>query len=242
MTSSPIAGRGDHWTWVERRMSLINIVLDRAAGFIPVLLSLTVHEWAHAWTAWKLGDDTAKQLGRVSLNPIDHIDPVGTLLLPLLGIPFGWAKPVPVNPVRFRPTVNMSLGLLLVAAAGPISNFVLACASGAVMFALARLDLAEVAGGMGPENLRALYQILSTLIVVNVLLGCFNLLPIPPLDGSRIVDAVVPDALRPLWSQFTALGPLLLIAIILLPGFLGINLFYWPLHWAGSLMRWLTTG
>src|SRR5262245_5114479 len=106
-------------------MSLSDL-LDRAIAFIPVLLSLTVHEWAHAWTAWKLGDDTAKLQGRVSLNPIDHIDPVGTLLLPLLGVPFGWAKPVPINPVRFRATVSMPMGVLLSVAAGPISNLVLA--------------------------------------------------------------------------------------------------------------------
>jgi Zn-dependent protease len=103
-------------------MSLPDLLLDRAIGFIPVLLSLTVHEWAHAWTALRLGDDTAKMLGRVSLNPLDHIDPVGTLLLPLAGVPFGWAKPVPINPLRFRANISMPLGVLLSAAAGPISN------------------------------------------------------------------------------------------------------------------------
>src|SRR4051812_47199579 len=103
-------------------MRLSDLLLDRAVAFIPVLLSLTVHEWAHAWTAWRLGDDTAKMLGRVSLNPVDHIDPVGTLLLPLLGVPFGWAKPVPINPVRFHGNVSMAMGVLLTAAAGPISN------------------------------------------------------------------------------------------------------------------------
>src|SRR5262245_62591833 len=102
-------------------MAISDLLLQRIVNFIPVLLSLTVHEWAHAWTAWKLGDDTAKLQGRVSLNPIDHIDPVGTLLLPLLGVPFGWAKPVPINPVRFRANVSMPMGVLLSVAAGPIS-------------------------------------------------------------------------------------------------------------------------
>ena len=105
----------------------------RGLVFIPILLSLTVHEWAHAWSAWRLGDDTAKLLGRMTLNPLDHIDPVGTLLLPLIGIPFGWAKPVPINPLRFRRTVSLRLGILIVAAAGPISNLLLAAAAWLVL-------------------------------------------------------------------------------------------------------------
>lgn len=87
-----------------------NIFFIRFVMLIPVILSLAVHEWAHAWCAFKLGDDTAKRLGRLSFNPLVHIDPVGTLLLPLLGVPFGWAKPVPFNPLRFREGVNKKWG------------------------------------------------------------------------------------------------------------------------------------
>ena len=101
-------------------------LLARVLNWIPVLLSLAVHEWAHAWSARRLGDDTADRLGRVTMNPFAHVDMMGTLLLPLLGIPFGWAKPVPVNPVRFRREFSMVKGTLLVAAAGPISNVFLA--------------------------------------------------------------------------------------------------------------------
>src|SRR5574340_1315088 len=86
---------------------------------IPLVLSLSVHEFAHAWSAWKLGDDTADRMGRLTLNPIAHVDPIGTLLLPLLGVPFGWARPVPVNPARFRRNVNMNTGMAMTAAAGP---------------------------------------------------------------------------------------------------------------------------
>src|SRR5688572_26569558 len=93
---------------------------------IPLVLSLTVHEWAHAMSAYRLGDDTAAREGRLTLNPIVHIDPLGTLLLPLMGVPFGWAKPVPVVPTRFRRDVNMSTGMMITAAAGPFSNLVLA--------------------------------------------------------------------------------------------------------------------
>src|SRR5271157_1843260 len=100
-------------------------ILARLTFLVPLILSLSVHEWAHAWAAWRLGDDTARLLGRMTLNPLAHIDPLGTVLLPLLGVPFGWAKPVPVNPLRFR-GVSMSIGMLLTAAAGPISNIVLA--------------------------------------------------------------------------------------------------------------------
>jgi Zn-dependent protease len=217
-------------------MSLTDYILERAVTFIPVLLSLTVHEWAHAWTAWKLGDDTAKMLGRVSLNPIDHIDPVGTLLLPLLGVPFGWAKPVPINPVRFRSSISMPVGVLLVAAAGPISNLLLAAAGCGMIVALTKF--------VAPHNLDAYfigYELLRTFVLINVLLACFNLLPIPPLDGSRIVDALMPDALRPAWSQFAAIGPLMLAIVILGPMLTGVNLMSWPIHWADQLLTWIRT-
>ena len=88
-------------------VSLPEFILDRLRIWVPLVLSLSVHEWAHAWSAWRLGDDTAARMGRMTVNPLAHIDPVGTLLLPLLGVPFGWAKPVPVNPARFRRDIHM---------------------------------------------------------------------------------------------------------------------------------------
>src|SRR4051812_7061061 len=99
-------------------------MMERAMDLIPLVLSLTVHEFSHAWSAWLLGDDTAALQGRMTLNPIVHIDPVGTFLLPLLGIPFGWAKPVPVNPLRFTRRFSMSTGMMITAVAGPASNAV----------------------------------------------------------------------------------------------------------------------
>jgi Zn-dependent protease len=201
-------------TWLLERMMLL----------VPLLLSLAVHEWAHAWSAWRLGDDTAAQMGRMTLDPLAHIDPVGTLLLPLLGVPFGWAKPVPVDPTRFRPEVSMSRGLVLTAAAGPISNLVLAL--------LCTLALGLLRG-LGPSLLQAepaVASLLWSLIQLNWALAVFNALPIPPLDGSRVADALMPEPLRPAWDRLASAGPVALLAVVALPQLLGFSLFAWIQH------------
>ena len=180
----------------------------RALFIIPTMLSLTVHEWAHAWSAWKLGDDTAAREGRLSLNPIVHIDPLGTILLPLLGVPFGWAKPVPVNPARFRRGVNMSTGMALTAAAGPLSNLVLAVLC-AVALGLTRRFAPQVLAGD-----KGLFTLLIYGVQLNVGLAIFNLLPLPPLDGSRIVTRFMPRQWENAWESFSRFGPLVLFAVI----------------------------
>ena len=111
----------------------------RLVWLVALWLSLAVHEWAHAWSAWRLGDDTAARLGRMTLDPLAHVDPVGTLLLPLLGVPFGWAKPVPINPARFHRGVTLRAGIALTAAAGPAANLALTLGAVAVLgvFAIA---------------------------------------------------------------------------------------------------------
>jgi Zn-dependent protease len=182
---------------------------QRVMTLIPLLLSLTVHEWAHAWSAYRLGDDTAAMQGRLTLNPIPHIDPVGTLILPLLGIPFGWAKPVPINPTRFRRGVNMSTGTMITAAAGPLSNVVLAMLSAVALGLIARFSPEMMTGGrMGVAGL------LGSLIVINVTLAIFNMIPIPPLDGSRVVDGLIPQGWRSIWESVGRYSPLLLILIV----------------------------
>jgi Zn-dependent protease len=197
--------------------------IARATLFIPLLLSLAVHEWAHAWTAGKLGDDTAARAGRLTLNPLAHVDPVGTLLLPLLGIPFGWAKPVPIEPLRFRRDVRLRAGVALVAAAGPLSNLALAALCTAMLYALASVDPVALAASAG------LPKLLETAVLLNLVLALFNAVPIPPLDGSRVIDAVVSERLRPAWNALTSFGPAALVALVALPSLLGAPPLAWPL-------------
>jgi len=154
--------------------------------YVVLLFSLSVHESAHAWMAWKLGDDTAHRLGRVSLNPIVHIDPIGTLLFPLIqiftNVPLlGWAKPTPYNPANFRRDVSLRKGHMLVAAAGPVSNFLLALVFTGVLVVLVRGGLVE-----SRDNFLLTLALLG--IQLNVLLALFNLVPIPPLDGSKVAS------------------------------------------------------
>lgn len=185
-----------------------NWLLSGLMNLVPLVLSLTVHEWAHAYSAYRLGDDTAARLGRMTLNPIVHMDPLGTFLLPLLGVPFGWAKPVPVNPARFRRDVTMSTGMMITAAAGPVSNLIIALVCSVVFGLLLRSesDLVLPGAGLGVLLLKA--------ISLNVALAVFNMLPIPPLDGSRVVDGLLPYRFRAQWESIHRLAPMLLLAVI----------------------------
>lgn len=183
--------------------------------FLVVVLSLTVHEYFHAWAAFRLGDDTAKRMGRLTLNPIAHIDFIGTILLPLflalVGQPaLGWAKPVPFDPTKFRRGISMSLGDVLVSIAGPLSNLGLA---------LVATTLLGVLRPIAPELVTAdspLAGLLVGFIVVNVGLALFNLIPVPPLDGSRVVGGLLPRGMREVWGRLLAFGPILLLGLMYL--------------------------
>ena len=182
-----------------------------ALGFGVLLLSLTIHEAAHAWTAWRLGDPTARVLGRVSLNPLVHIDLVGTVVLPLVaaisGLPLiGWAKPVPVNTRNLR---EPRRDFMLVAAAGPISNLLQAV----VAAMLLRGVVAGVDGGSGA--LAALFQVLYLAIQINLLLAFFNLIPVPPLDGGNVLLGLLPPRAAAGFAQLRQYGFILLYALML---------------------------
>jgi Zn-dependent protease len=192
---------------------------------IVLLLSLSVHESAHAWTANRLGDPTAKFLGRVSLNPIRHIDPVGTLLLPILGIfiggvIFGWAKPVPVSVNRLG---NPKRDYMLVSAAGPISNFLLATVSFAILMILkvSSPESAEVvrniASGYLPEGGRIIVPLVIVAfygITLNIVLGVFNLIPIAPLDGSGILSGILPRSVQGFLHSIQSYGIIIIFVLV----------------------------
>lgn len=184
----------------------------------PFILSLSVHEWAHAWSAYKLGDPTAKMSGRMTLDPLAHISWVGTVLFPtiaiLFGAPFfGWAKPVPVDTRYFK---NPRGGMAIVAAAGPISNIILASL---LMFALGRMVGANLQFET-PLASSAL-EMLKYAIQINVFLAVFNLVPLPPLDGSRILQGLVGRKLADKLDQFAPQAEILLL-VLMIAGFFRI--------------------
>ncbi len=196
-------------------MSDINIA-QIFIGFTVLLFSLTVHEMSHAWVADRLGDTTARRLGRVSLNPLVHADPVGTILFPLIaafsGIPLiGWAKPVPVS---LRQLANPRRDYVLIAAAGPASNLALAIAAA---LALTVLPVSPVT--LGEPNVTApLAALLGRALQINVLLAVFNMIPIPPLDGGNVLGGLLPYRLSRQFDQIRPYGFLLLYALMLTGG------------------------
>jgi Zn-dependent protease len=184
--------------------------------YVVLLFSLSFHESAHAWMAWKLGDDTAKNLGRVSLNPIVHIDPIGTLLFPLIqiftNVPLlGWAKPTPYNPANFRRDVSMRKGHMLVAAAGPVSNLLLG-----LFFAVALIVLVRAGAIQTPRDF--LYNIVVLGVELNVLLAVFNFIPIPPLDGSKVASFGLPGDLGERYDRVVGPYGFLILMLLLMSG------------------------
>jgi Zn-dependent protease len=226
----------------------IGVIIERLLVFLPVLvLSLTVHEFAHAWAARRLGDDTAERMGRYTLNPLAHMDPIGTFFLPVFtNIPFGWAKPVPVNPARFRRDVRMGKGMMITALAGPASNVLLAVISAIALGLICKFEPAIQITTSGPmlisseaSRLQGSFPLMATIffylaIQLNVVLAAFNMLPIPPLDGSRIVDAFLPLRFRKGWETFSRFSIFILLAIV----FLGWRIIDGPVNAAiGALVH-----
>ena len=178
---------------------------------ILLLTSMPVHEWAHAWTAYRLGDDTAALRGRLTLNPLAHLDPLGTIGLVLFG--YGWGKPVPVSPYRLRG--NMRASWALVSAAGPFSNLVLAMLA-AIPFRMRWLSLYT-----GESSVISVQSILLQFILINLSLMLFNLIPIPPLDGSRILAWLLPQSWANVLYQLERYGGIGLMLVLFLLSRLG---------------------
>lgn len=172
------------------------------AWLIAILTALSVHEFSHAWAAYALGDSTAKDMGRLTLNPVAHIDPAGFLLLLVVG--FGWGKPVQVNPYNLR---YRKWGDTLVSLAGPASNLVM------VIFFGALLKFSLLNPVFNPAGL--FIQLLNLLVIINVVLFIFNLIPVPPLDGSKFLLAALPDRYFDLKERLLRQGPLLLLFLII---------------------------
>jgi len=184
-------------------VSPVQRAADDPVGFIAfiiaIVLGITVHEFMHAYTAHRLGDDTARLLGRLSLNPMAHLDPFGTLLLVLAG--FGYGKPVPFNESRLR----TAMGVTFVAIAGPLANLVLAALCAIPL----RFSAASLLGG-------AYEEILTAIVLWNCVLAIFNLVPIPPLDGANVVYGLLPPRQQYSWRTYQQYGPFLLLFILLL--------------------------
>src|SRR5256885_1133806 len=188
---------------------------------VVLLLAISAHEAAHAWMSYRFGDDTARLLGRITLNPVAHTDPIGTLLIPVVMFIFGhiggpmasipligWGKPTPVNPLRWR---NKDLANVMVSIAGILANIIIAT----IAFVILKVLIMTRMGEQLPDSLQEpIGLFLSYLLIMNVSLAVFNLLPFPPLDGSKVLDTFLPASMRPLMAILEQYGYIILMVLI----------------------------
>lgn len=172
---------------------------------ITLVFAFTLHEFAHAFVAYKFGDDTAARQGRLTLNPMKHLDPIGTILIFIAG--FGWARPVPVNRFFFK---NPRLAGVLVSVAGPLSNLLLVIIALAIWYGL-------LAAGFGPSISQAGYDFINVFVYLNMVLFVFNLLPFPPLDGYRIIEDLAPANIRAKLTQYENYGIIIFLVLVITP-------------------------
>ncbi len=221
-------------------------ILDIILSLIAVFTAIVLHEVSHGYVAYRLGDPTAKAHGRLTLNPLAHIDPIGTILVPLMlavfrsPFLFGWAKPVPINPNYFR---NPFKGMLYVAIAGPATNTVLALVTAGIGRASLTVIPNELLFGATFSSylVRDIFYLLGMFVIINVFLAVFNMIPIPPLDGSRVLTYFLPPEGKRVMLMLERYGMLILFAIILLGGISRlVNGTSWV--WQGLLgVRWLAS-
>jgi Zn-dependent protease len=185
----------------------------------PLLLALTLHEYAHGYVAYRLGDPTARDAGRLTLNPLSHLDPIGTIAF--FFIKFGWAKPVPVNPLYFK---NPRKDMLWVALAGPVTNLLLAVASAVLLKGIIGTASVLPYTPMLEAILVPLYNMLIASVWINLVLCIFNFLPIPPLDGGRILTGLLPEDLARTYASFERYG-FIVILLLAFSGVLGTVIF-----------------
>ena len=196
-----------------------------------LVVAIILHEISHGVAALAFGDDTAKRAGRLTLNPIPHIDPLGSIIVPALGaitgLPvFGWAKPVPVNPGRMR---HPRRDIVFVSLAGPMTNFVLMAIAAFLTRAELRSNGSILGGAIDTSSSSLLLEITFFFAVVNLLLGIFNLIPIPPLDGSALLERLMPEAWLPVWYRFRPYGLVVVFLVVFtVPGVVStlVNPFY----------------
>ena len=187
---------------------------------VVLLLAISAHEAAHAWMSYKFGDDTARLLGRITLNPAAHTDPIGTLLIPIVGFVYGamtgggrfpligWGKPTPVNPLRWR---DKDLANVMVSIAGILANLLIAI----IAFTILKVLIVTNSVGAIPESIREpVILFLDFLLTMNISLAVFNLLPFPPLDGSKILDTFLPESMKPALAALEQYGFLLLMVLM----------------------------
>lgn len=217
---------------------------------LPVLFAITLHEASHGWVAWKLGDDTAYKLGRVTFNPLAHIDRFGTIILPVLllwvsggRLAFGYARPVPV---RFNHLRRPRRDMVLVAAAGPLTNLLLALVSAALLHVvIIAWGLTSIPQQDWPATADWAYLTLGNSVFLNVLLAVFNMLPLPPLDGGRVAVGLLPPELGRRLARFERYGMFILLGLLILP-FIGtefglnLNVLQWimepPIRFIGGVI------
>lgn len=203
-------------------------------SMITLILAIAVHEFGHAYVAHRLGDRLPQRQGRVTLNPIAHMDPIGTLAFPLIfliwsggqSIGFGWGKPVQVQPGAFTRRFSMRTGHLMVAIAGPLMNIAFG-----VVISLVHVGLIK-GGVIGPGH--PLHEALVRAVWLNFILFFFNLIPAPPLDGGAVVRGLIPERMVPAFDRFSVYGPFVLMAVIFIPN--AYRIFFEPAKWL--LLNW----